>query len=154
MIQKEIDPNILRQNIKYLEKLEYKPVVEFDEHESITPTTNKGHLTSDSKKYFFEDVSKKLQELKEQNEKVEKFYTEVQGNFQDQEDLSKFLTLQEEELNKLISDTIFVKKYQYKESKTSKVLRIGINSLNKPLKEWIEKEYNPLIKKRTNNSSI
>lgn len=147
MIQKEIDPNILRQNIKYLEKLEYKPVVEFDEHESITPTTNKGHLTSDSKKYFFEDVSKKLQELKEQNEKVEKFYTEVQGNFQDQEDLSKFLTLQEEELNKLISDTIFVKKYQYKESKTSKVLRIGINSLNKPLKEWIEKEYNPLIKK-------
>jgi len=52
MIQKEIDPNILRQNIKYLEKLEYKPVVEFGEHESITPTTNKGHLTSDSKNFF------------------------------------------------------------------------------------------------------
>ena len=32
MMSKEIDPNILRQNIKYLEKLEYTPVVEFDEH--------------------------------------------------------------------------------------------------------------------------
>jgi len=53
MKSKEIDPNILRHNIKYLEKLEYKAVVEFDEYESITPTTNKGYLTQESKKSFF-----------------------------------------------------------------------------------------------------
>ena len=63
MMSKEIDPNILRQNIKYLEKLEYTPLVEFDEHESITPTTNKGHLTQESKKFFFKEAIEKLQDL-------------------------------------------------------------------------------------------
>ena len=146
MIQKEIDPNILKQNIKYLEKLEYKPIVEFDEHESITPTTNKGHLTSDSKKYFFEDVSKKLQELKERNKEVD-FFQKVEGNFKNQGQVENFLIHQEMSLNSFISDNTLIKKYQYKDSKISEVLRFGINSYNKDLIQEISIKYNPSIKK-------
>ena len=62
-MSKEIDPNILRQNIKYLREFEYYPIKEFDEHESITPTTNKGHLTQGSKEHFFKKVKEKLQFL-------------------------------------------------------------------------------------------
>lgn len=131
--ESDIDPNVLRQNIKFIRELEYSSVKDFDEHESITPTTNKGHLTKESKKYFFEDVSKKLQELKEQNEKAE-FYTQVQGDWKDQETLSNFLNFQEEVLQNLISDKIFIKKYQYKDSKKSEVLRFGIDLQYKNLK--------------------
>ena len=141
MMSKEIDPNILRQNIKYLEKLEYKPVVEFDEHESITPTTNKGHLTQESKKYFFEDVSKKLQEFKEQNKEAD-FFQKVEGNFENQEQVDHFLTRQELTLNSFVSDKTFIKKYQYKDSKTSEVLRFGIDLQYKNLKIELEKHNN------------
>ena len=126
MMSKEIDPNILRQNIKFIRELEYYPVKEFDEHESITPTTNKGHLTEESKKYFLEDVSRKLQKLKEQNEETD-FFQKVKGNFKNQENLGEFLLTQEKTLEDFASNRIFIKKYQYKESKTSEVLRFGIN---------------------------
>ena len=141
MISKEIDPNILRQIIKYLRELEYYPIKEFDEHASITPTTNKGHLTLDSKKYFFEDVSKKLQELKEQNKDVD-FFQKVEGNFKDQESLGGFLNFQEEVLQNLSSDKVFIKKYQYKDSKTSEVLRFGIDLQYKNLKIELEEHNN------------
>ena len=146
MENKEIDPNIWRQNIKFLEKLEYIPIKDIDEHESITPTTNKGHLTLDSKKMFFQQVSKELEDLKTNNSE-EKFYEIFKGQFKDQEDLGKFLEYQEKTLRNFNSEGIFIKKYQYKNSETSKVLRFGINSLDKNLKDWIEKEYNPSIKK-------
>ena len=147
MMSKEIDPNILRQNIKYLRELEYYPVKEFDEHESITPTTNKGHLTQGSKEHFFKKVKEKLQGLKEQNETVENFYTKVQGDFENQEQVEKFLIHQEFALNSFVSDNILIKKYQYKDSKISEVLRFGINSYNKDLIQEIGVKYNPSIKK-------
>lgn len=49
--ESDIDPNVFRQNIKYLEELKYEPL-EIDRHESITPKTNKGHLNTESKKAF------------------------------------------------------------------------------------------------------
>lgn len=130
MMSKEIDPNILRQNIKYLEKLEYTPVVEFDEHESITPTTNKGHLTQESKKFFFKEAIEKLQDLIKSNEEAE-FYQRVKGDFENQGNLVNFLQNQGKILEFFVSDRIFIKKYQYKDSKTSEVLRFGINLKDK-----------------------
>ena len=161
MMSKEIDPNILRQNIKYLRELEYSLVTDFDEHESITPTTNKGHLTQESKKYFFEEVSKRLQELKEQNEETD-FFQKVKGNFQNQEQVDHFLTHQELALKSFVSDKTFVKKYQYKDSKTSEVLRFGINTKYKELltelalynKQLVETVNDAIQNKLENKSDI
>lgn len=146
----DIDPNIWRQNIRYLEEAQYETIPEIDEHESITPTTNKGHLSLESKKSFFGEVISKLDVLREQNEKTEDFFTQVKGNFQNKEDLGKFLNSQEEALTNLSADNIFVKKYQYKTSETSKVLRFGINIQHKELLKELDIYNNQLTKKVTN----
>ena len=137
----EIDPNIWRQNIKFLEELKYIPIEDIDEHESITPTTNKGHLTQESKVFFFKSVFEKLQELKESNREKD-FYTQVQGNFENQDHLGRFIDNQEQTLKHFDSDKIFIKKYQYKDSDTSKVLRFGINLQYKDLKIELEEHNN------------
>ena len=147
----DIDPNIWRQNIRYLEEAQYETIPEIDEHESITPTTNKGHLSLESKKSFFGEVISKLDVLREQNKKNEDFFTQVKGNFQNKEDLGKFLNSQEEALTGLSLDKVLVKKYQYKTSDTSKVLRFGINIQHKELLEELN-IYNNQLTAKVNNA--
>ena len=141
MENKEIDPNIWRQNIKFLDKLEYKPIKDIDEHESITPTTNRGYLTQESKGFFSKSVFEKLQELKKSNQETE-FYKNIKGDFKNQEDFGNFLEYQKKTLDTILSDKVFIKKYQYKDSETSKVLRFGIDLQYKDLKIELEEHNN------------
>ena len=119
MENKEIDPNVWRQNIKFLEKLEYNPIKDIDEHESITPTTNKGHLTLDSRKMFFQKVSKELESLKTKNNE-ENFYEVFKGQFGNKKDLDNFLEYQEKTLKNFTSDEIFIKNTNTKIVKIAK----------------------------------
>lgn len=144
--ESDINPNIFRKNIKYLEELKYEPL-EMDKKESITPKTNKGHLNPEGKKSFFEKVQEGLSKLLKNNED-EEFYKTVQGDFKNQVDLGIFLEQEQKSLEAFTTDKLYIKKYQYNESATSKVLRFGINAFNKELKQYLDLDYNPEISKR------
>ncbi|XP_065675164.1 uncharacterized protein LOC136091477 [Hydra vulgaris] len=138
-IENEINPNVLRTESKKLNNLFYEKVIEC-EYESITPATNKGVLTEESKKKFFDKVKKKLNKLKEQNNE-EDFH---QG-FENNASFTKYLEGQEEELKELVSDKILIHKYQYKESKLSEVIRFRINIRNDNIANEIS-SYNTKLK--------
>jgi hypothetical protein len=143
----DIDPNIFRQNAIFLENQEnYKKYYKIDNNESITPTTDMGYLTPESKKTFFQQVSKKLEQLKNESNNPD-FYKNVKGNFQNKNSFDDFLRYQEETVDTFLSDKVFIKKYQYKDNTTSKVLRFGIDTKHKDLKEeldnynyWLQEE--------------
>ena len=162
--ESDIDPNIFRQNALFLENLRYKPIPEIDEHESITPRTNKGHLDEESRDTFFKKVIKKIQDLKTQNEEKD-FFMQVQGGFKNKGDLDVFLENEQNLLESLTTNKVYIKKYQYKESETSKVLRFCINTnhenlgeelrnYNLQLQENIENALEQNLEKKSNISNI
>jgi hypothetical protein len=130
----------------FLEHQEQQYSVESDAHESITPTTNKGYLTPESRDGFFQAVIAKLDKLKEANQE-HNFYKTIEGNFQSQEQVGDFLARREQAISKLVANETFIKKYQYKTSESSQVLRFGITSHDESLIQQISTVYNPAIKK-------
>lgn len=134
-----------------------------DNNESITPTTDKGHLDIDS-------VYKKLEKLQE----LEK---QKAVQITDSKEEAKQIHIHEGEEEELVSttmpmmlskkaeliipspeiqflenvfnftkdETLFIKKYQYKNSETSQVLRFGINYKSKLTQEELD-NYNQKLK--------
>ena len=124
MMSKEIDYNVLRENNIFLEDQElYMATAEIDNNESITPTTNKGHVD-------FNLLHKKLMEVETSKE---------EGDLNDTSIFVKNI------LKFSQDDSVFIKKYQYEDDSTSKVLRFGINHNNSALKEFVINKYNQTI---------
>ncbi len=139
MIKKEssIDPNILRQNIEFLDKNDYyiskvrghttkdqllKHSTDISKR-SITPDTHKSRtLVQNDKELQIFDSIKKLEIIEKQIFKEELMMS------QEDQDLP-----------------FYVDEYQYKDSPSSHVLHFGINTLYKPLKEEII-NYNNTVK--------
>ena len=121
-----------------------------DNNESITPTTDKGRLD-------IKLVYEKLEELKnlEKQKVVEIADKEVkETNIDEKEGMEFVSTMMLSKKSELIipppeiqflenafsfteDETLFIKKYQYKNSETSQVLRLGINTLNDKIKQVV-----------------
>lgn len=99
-----------------------------DNNESITPTTDKGYLNKDN---FFQEVFKKLEALKKVNDENPDYYTGVPSSLnlqiKSQDDFNKFLENQKSTIEPLLNNAIFIKRYQYNDSKSSDVIRFGID---------------------------
>ena len=124
-----------------------------DNNESITPTTDKGRLDIKS-------VYEKLEELKnlEKQNLVDIADKEVKETNIDEKEEMEFVSTtipmmlskkseliipspEIQFLEKAFSftedETLFIKKYQYNNSETSQVLRLGINNLNDKIKQVV-----------------